>query len=335
MSFASPWLLLSLLALPLVAGGYRLLERRRARASAAWARRAMLPNLVSTRARRLRHLPALLLLVGLTFLLVGFARPQQRLSSVRGGAPTVVLTFDVSGSMASSDIAPSRIRAAHAIAARFVRTLPSTARVAIVTFADTVKLVDSPTFDRARILADLPNAVTPLAGTRIGDGIDDAVSVAIDAVGKGYPGDPYRPGAVLLFSDGAQTAGGPTPGAAANTAYLDGVPIDTVILGTPGGVVSQPLKVDGQTVPNQIRVPVYPQGLESVSHTSAGQSIAVTSAAKLAAVQSALAKVTADFAATALPGEREHELTTAAAALALAFILAGVLLSAFWFGSVA
>ena len=50
MSFASPWLLLRLLLVPLAIVGYVLLERRRAQDGAATGRRAaLLPNMVPSR----------------------------------------------------------------------------------------------------------------------------------------------------------------------------------------------------------------------------------------------------------------------------------------------
>ena len=55
-----------------------------------------------------RHVPAVLLLAGLSTLLVSSARPQTevRLPRIEG---TVILAFDVSGSMAATDIKPTRI----------------------------------------------------------------------------------------------------------------------------------------------------------------------------------------------------------------------------------
>ena len=56
-----------------------------------------------------------LLLVGVTLLLVGFARPKATITVKRHEA-TVVLVLDVSGSMAAKDVAPSRLAAARAAA---------------------------------------------------------------------------------------------------------------------------------------------------------------------------------------------------------------------------
>jgi Ca-activated chloride channel family protein len=234
--------------------------------------------------------------------------------------------------MAATDIAPTRIEAARSIALRFINGLPASDRVAVVSFGDQVHLLVPPTFDRQRAIAGLPSAVVPLSGTRIGDGIDEATSVVIETVGKGYPGDPQKPGAVVLFSDGAQTSGGPTPQQAANTAYIDGIPINTVALGTSKGVVTQPARVDGFNTQVQLPVPVFPQGLATTSQLSSGIALAVGSPAQEASAARVLANVGRNLASTTLPGQRIRELSTDAAGIALALIVAAVLLSAFWFG---
>jgi Ca-activated chloride channel homolog len=334
LSFGSPWLLLSLVLVPVAILGYRALERRRAARAAAWSRPAMLPNIVGRRPQRLRHIPVVLFLIGLTFLLVGFARPQRNLGKVHGSAATIVLTFDVSGSMAANDVPPTRIRAARSLALQILKALPSRFRVGVVTFGTEVHLAVAPTFDRKSVIAALPDAVTPHAGTRIGDGIGQAVSTVVEAVGQGYPGDPTRLGEVLLFSDGVQTAGGPTPAEAANVAFLNGVPVSTVAVGTQHGSVTQQVKVDGFSTPAQFMVPVYPAGLSQVASATGGQAFVLRSQSDLTTVSKALAKVDRTLGSSSAPGQRKHELSTVTAEIALLFILGAVVLSAFWFGTV-
>jgi Ca-activated chloride channel homolog len=335
LSFASPWLLLWLVLVPVAVIGYRALERRRAARADAWSRPAMLPNIVGRRPQRLRHIPVVLFLIGLTFLLVGFARPQRSLGKVHGAAGTIVLAFDVSGSMAANDVRPTRIGAARGVALRFLSQLPSRFRVGVVTFGTKVHLAVGPTFDRKSVIAALPDSITPRSGTRIGDGLDQAVSAVVEAVGQGYPGDPSRLGEVVLFSDGVQTAGGPTPAQAANTAYLNGVPISTVAVGTRKGSVTQQVKVEGFLTPARFMVPVYRSGLSAVSSATGGQAFAVTSRPDLTTVSRALTKQAQTLGSTTVPGQRQHELSTVTAEIALAFILGAVVLSVFWFGTLA
>ncbi len=324
MTFAAPYMLFGLLAVPLAAVGYWVLEGRRSQRAAAWSTRAMLPNIVRRPSERLRHLPAALMLIGLTFLLVGFARPQRVLNSVRSGA-TVVLTFDVSGSMAATDVQPTRIMAAHNGAIAFLNELPSKYQVAVVTFADKVNLAVAPTFNRAKVIAGIPTTVTPLGGTAIGDAVDGSLAVAVRAVGKSHPGNPHPPAAILLISDGAQTAQGTKPQDAAAKARLAGIPVDTISVGTANGQVTQqiPLK-GGQKETKKSPVPVDPTTLQVVSHLTGGQFFKAFSAQQLTQVYKNLGSHTSQ-------AKSKHELSALATGVALIFILAGVVLSALWF----
>src|SRR5215210_5013407 len=150
MSFQSPLLLLLLVAVPLVAAALIWFERRRARGVNAWASPALLPNIAPPSPPRRRYLPVAFFLLGLTLLLVGFARPEAEFDSTREGA-TVVLVIDVSFSMQAADVRPSRLRAARATALRFVDDLPAKYRIGVVTFAEHVSVPAPPTYDRERV----------------------------------------------------------------------------------------------------------------------------------------------------------------------------------------
>lgn len=332
MSFGAPYLLVALVAVPLAVIGYMWLERRRTKRAAAWSSRALLPNIVRRPSRRFGHLPPVLLLLGLAFLLVGFARPQRVVASADRGAPTIVLTFDVSGSMAATDVQPTRILAARAAAVRFLDELPSKYRVAVVTFADQVHLSVAPTLDRKAVIAGIPTSVTPRSGTAIGDGITYAVSVAVAGAGRNEPGSIYRPGAVLLFSDGAQTGAGPTPSEAAVSALVNYVPIDTVAVGTRKAIVTQPITVNGVQTSTQISVPLDSTTLRALATQTGGVFLEQGSLTQSA---DSLTKVYSGLRSYTTPGERTHQVSAAFAAGALVSILAGIALSGLWFGRIA
>src|SRR5262245_33232187 len=155
MSFAAPYLLLTLLAVPLAALAYLWFERHRERRAANWANPALVPNLVERPSPRLRHLPAALFLVGLSFLLVAFARPEATITSEREGA-TVVLAIDTSGSMATPDVKPTRLLAARNASLTFLQELPAKYRVALEVFTDHPAVIVPPTYDRTKIVPLLP-----------------------------------------------------------------------------------------------------------------------------------------------------------------------------------
>jgi Ca-activated chloride channel family protein len=318
-SFASPVLLLGLLAAPLAVWGYLLLERRRAGRAARWSSPTLLPNMVDGDPGRRRHIPAVLFLLGLTLLLVGFARPEARLSQVREGA-TVVLAIDVSGSMGAKDVRPSRLGAAGATAVQFAHDLPHQYRIALVTFSNHAAVRLPPTYAHDEMAGALP--VKPQEeATALGDGIDAALKVAQKAVGPNKPGSPHPPVAIVVLSDGNQNAGQRTPEVAAAEARKAGIPISTVSLGTPGGILFRPL-AGGNT--EQTAVPVQPKDLQAIAKATGGRFFAAQSAVELKQVYE-------DLGSRLLHEKKKREVTVAVTAVALVLILAGALLSGVWF----
>ena len=314
MTFADPELLLVLLVLPVVIVGYVILERGRAARARAWSRAAMMPNVVRHPRRRLALLPQALLLVGLALLLVGLARPQTVLATGSRRPPTIVLAFDTSGSMAAADPMPSRLRVARRIATRFLQELPARFPVAVVTFASAVHLVVPPTLDRQAAIGGLPAAATQLGGTALGDGIDFSVALAARGTNETSPGEIDRPGAVMLFSDGAQTSGGATPEQAAVTAVVDYVPIDSVAVGTRKGVVTQPVVVDGVHATHQIAVPAEPAVMRALARQTSGFFFDASKPSSLAQLD----KVYEPLDAFPVSTHRTRSLDAVTAALALA-----------------
>jgi Ca-activated chloride channel family protein len=327
--FAAPYMLFALVLVPAATLGYLVLEGRRTKRSATWSTPSLLPATVSRPPGPIRHVPVALFLIGLTFLLVGFARPQRSfVDRVRAGA-ILVLTFDVSGSMAASDVQPTRILAAREAAIQLVNRLPPQYQIAVLTFAGRVDLVVAPTTDHAKVIAGLPKTVTPLGGTAVGEAIEEAVATVTQVVGKSHPGNQHPPGAVVLLSDGAQTLPGPQPLDASEHAFLAGIPIDTISVGTPNGIVSQLVPLtDGQFAVQKIPVPVDSTALEEISQTTNGTFLNSGSSKRLN-------RIYKDLGSHVSRSHREHQLNRVAAGVALLFILAGVALSGLWFSRLA
>jgi Ca-activated chloride channel homolog len=319
-SFAAPILLLGLVAVPLAAAGYVWLERRRDQRAAEWASPALVPNLVHRPSARVRHVPAALFLIGLTFLLLGIARPQAKLSSVREGA-TIILAVDRSGSMDAKDVRPTRLLAARNAVFTLLQKLPTKYRVALVTFTDHPAVVVPPTYDRQKVEAALPLKAL-VAGTDIGDAVQTAAVVAAKTVGTSHSGHP--PATVLLLSDGSQTVKGLNPQVAAKNARKLGVPVSTVLIGTPKGVLNRVTNTGGFPEKQSIPVPPSPGDLQTVAKVSGGRFFQATSAQQLIQVYS-------DLGSHQAHQRKKHEVTAAAVGIALGFILAGVLLSGIWF----
>jgi Ca-activated chloride channel family protein len=264
-SFESPLALLALAVVPLAVVAYVLLDRRRAAQAARFASLALFPNVVARAPGRLRHLPVAALLLAVTAVLVGVARPHATISVQREEA-TVVLALDVSRSMTATDVRPTRLAAAQAAARRFLERLPKSFRVADVAFADRANVVAPATDDRAVVQQALAQAQAG-EGTALGEAITLALRAARQVPGA-QDGDPPPPASVLLISDGAQTQGRVTPQGAARRAKAAGIPVYTISLGTPDGVVQRTLP-GGYT--ERVRVPPDPTSLKQVAAASGGE----------------------------------------------------------------
>ncbi len=233
MSFASPWLLLGLLAVPLLVLGYRALQRRPSRYAVRYTNLDVLASVVDTTRSWRRYAGLALFLLALTALLVGFARPSMNRFADREEA-TIVLVIDVSGSMQAEDVEPTRLEAAQKVVRDFLRGLPKRFRVGVVAFSETAEVAAPATEDR-QLAIDAIDYLYPQRGTAIGDGIARGVEVAREADAGSAGLD--RPSAILLLSDGSQTEGILLPQEGAARAKSFKIPVYTVALGTPEGVV--------------------------------------------------------------------------------------------------
>jgi Ca-activated chloride channel family protein len=318
-SFAAPLLLVLLLVVPAAVAGYLWLERRRESRAAGWAAPALLPNLVERPPSWRRHLPVALLLAGVALLLVGFARPHTSISVKRQEA-TVVLVLDVSGSMAAKDARPTRLGAARVAALRFVDKLPEGYRMALVTFSDHAAVAVPATHDLAGIRAGIARAKSGPQGTALADAVSRAVDVGLTVKGQAQ-GARRPPAIVVVFSDGGQTAGRVTPAQAAAKAKKASIPISTVAVGTPDGVVLQPLK-GGFT--ERIQVPAQAEVLQTIARGSAGQFYP-----SVAAVDTK--PIYRELGSRVGRKNKTVEVTAAAAGGGLVLMLSGAVLSGLWF----
>jgi len=258
MSFIWPLMLILLLLLPLGVVLYVRMQRRRRRMMASYGSM----GLVQTAGRQLgarRHIPPTLFLIGLGILIIALARPQTVVSVPRVEG-TVMLTFDVSGSMAAEDLQPNRMEAAKVAARAFVEQQPRGVQIGILAFSDSGLAVQAPTNDQAAILAAI-NRLSPQRGTSLGQGILAAlntIETANQPPSKIYtnltptpapsptpvPQGTYTSAAIVLLSDGENNEN-PDPLQAAQLAADRGVRIYTVGIGSTAGTT---LHVNGFTV---------------------------------------------------------------------------------------
>lgn len=304
MTFQSPWLLLGLLLLPLLAWAYVATERRRRRAAAAFAAPAVSASVVPRRPGWRRHAPLALAWLAIAALIGALARPQVSVA-VPAEQATIVLAMDHSGSMAATDVSPSRLAAALDAGEAFLGKVPARVRVGGVVFDNRAEAVQSPTTDRETLRFALKDAMKPSGGTATGDALATSLEMVRTAGAK-------APGAIVLLSDGKATHGrDPLP--VADEAKRLGVPIYTVALGTASG-----------TLPNGDAVPPDTATLEQIASRSGGQAFTASEADALSAVYEKLGSEVA-------MKKEPREVTAGFAGGAAVLLLLGGGLSLRWF----
>src|SRR5918999_4271910 len=232
MSFKSPRLLLALVAVRAVLAAYALARRRRQRYAVRFPAVATLAKLVDPVPRWRRHLPPALFALALCALAIALARPETTVAVPRERA-SVLLVTDVSGSMRATDVEPSRLDAAKSAALDFIDEVPAEVQLGAVAFSEFAHTLERPGEDRAA-LARLIEDLSAEGGTATGD----ALAQALELLGNRDERHP-PPAAIVLLSDGETTAG-PDPGTVAREAQRLRVPVYTVALGTPDGVIQSP-----------------------------------------------------------------------------------------------
>lgn len=332
MSFIWPAVLGLLLLIPAGAWLYRLLDGRRRRRLAAYGSLALPASRGGTLGRR-RYISPALLLIGLAVMVVALARPQAVVSLPRVEG-TVILAFDVSGSMAADDLKPTRMEAAKAAAREFVARQPASVLIGVVAFSESGFSVQVPTGDQATVLSAI-NRLAPTRGTSLARGILtslDAIAAAEADPAEGYyterttgpdptpvPAGTHSSAVIVLLSDGENTTS-PDPVAAASAAAQRGIRIDTVGLGTQAGAV---LQVEGFRVHTQLDEST----LRQISQATDG-------AYYPAADPTALEAVYDNVEARLVVRPEMIEITSIFAGAALLALLIGGLSSLLWLGRI-
>jgi len=315
MSFTWPLVLIALAAVPVLVALYIDRDRRRVASQAEFGNPDLLPNVVDREPGRLRYLPPLIMLVALVFLIVGVARPHATVSVPREEA-TIVLAMDVSRSMKATDVEPTRLDAARTAAKTFLDDVPEKFRVGVVSFATRAAVGVAPTEDRELVVTAL-DTLTPGEGTAIGD----AVALSLRVGQPQEEGAEAPPRAIVILSDGARDGGQVEPAEAAQQAKQRDVPVYTVLVGTPDGVVEEQLTGGFRRI---IRVPTNPETLEMVAATSGGAFFQAPDA-------EGLSRVYEELGSRLGTREQDREITDVFAAIAAALILVAATISAVLF----
>jgi Ca-activated chloride channel family protein len=318
MSFATPLILLALLAVPLAITAYARQQRRRDRAASAFVTEPMIPSVAPSRPGWRRHAPMFAFALAVVGLVLAAAQPQRSVAvPLTDGA--VVLADDVSSSMAATDVQPSRLIAAERAAARFARSVPGAVRVGLMKFNQKPTLLQSPSTDHSLTVQALPELRVG-GHTAIGSAIAsaDQILAALHS-----PAGRRIPAAIVLLSDGTSNTGVDSVTAARRSAQQH-VPVYTVALGTAHGTITVRQGNATKTVP----VPLNPSELQQIARASGGRTFTAANAAGLSTVYAHLA---------AQLGHKhvQQQITSTFAGAGLVLLLLGGALSLRWFGRLA
>jgi Ca-activated chloride channel family protein len=252
MDFLWPGLLLGLLLLPILVLVYVLAQRRRRPSGVRYSSLSLIHDALPRSSFLRRHLPFALFALALAGLTVALARPVV-IASVPTNQTTIILTIDVSGSMCSTDIPPSRLQAAEDAATKFIESQGSGTQIGLVAFAGFAEIVQTPTTDH-QVLFDALKSLIVGRRTAVGSGIlaaIDAISEIDPNVAKSWtddsPGQPpppvpkgaYAPEIIVALTDGASNAG-VLPTDAAQQAADRGIRVYTIGFGTANGGAMAP-----------------------------------------------------------------------------------------------
>ena len=197
MTFVWPTLLWLLVLVPILAGLYVWILRRRKRSVVRYANLSIVKAAMGRSLGWRRHVPPALLLVAVAILILAVARPQAEVTLASSRA-TVILAMDVSGSMRADDVKPTRIQAAQLAAKKFIEQQPSNVAIGIVAFASIALLVQQPTLEREPLYNAIDNFELR-RGTAIGSGILTSMRTIFPDVNfyygiAGGTGDPLSAG---------------------------------------------------------------------------------------------------------------------------------------------
>jgi Ca-activated chloride channel family protein len=212
LTFARPWLLLLLLAIPLLA---YLRGKRGPAAALTFSSTTTLRAIGKQSAARAGKFLRALIFAALGFFIVALARPQvgKSLTQIEASGIDVMLVLDVSGSMLIKDFTiggeeATRLDAIREVTRKFIEGRPND-RIGIIAFGGRPYVVSPMTLDHDWLLQNLDRVRIGLVedGTAIGSALAVAANRLNDKESKSR--------VIVLLTDGENNAGKISPNTAA------------------------------------------------------------------------------------------------------------------------
>lgn len=189
----------------------------------------LIPKVVDLSGRKIRKRQAIIILVGLLFLIIALSGPRlgYRWQENKHRGLEIIFALDTSKSMLASDIKPNRLEKAK-LAVKDLLQVMQNDKVGLVAFSGTSFLQCPLTVDFnafSSTLDALNTGTIPRGGTAVGE----AIKAARNAFKSGSTGKKI----LIIITDGENHEGDPVPEAKA--AAKDGIAIYTIGVGSPDG----------------------------------------------------------------------------------------------------
>lgn len=231
LTFTRPWLLLLLLAIPLLA---YLRGQRGPAAALTFSSTTTLHTIGKQSASRAGKLLRALALVALAFFIVALAGPQfgKSLTQVEASGIDIMLVLDVSGSMLNKDFTiggeqATRLDAVREDTRKFIEARPND-RIGMIAFGTQPYVVSPMTLDHEWLLQNLNRVRIGLVEE------NTAIGSAIAAAGNRLNDKRSKSRAVVLLTDGDNNAGKIPPAAAAEALKALHIKFYAIGIGTNG-----------------------------------------------------------------------------------------------------
>ncbi|MFW6020278.1 MAG: vWA domain-containing protein [Bacteroidales bacterium] len=286
MTFANPYLLLSLLLVPLFLVYYiRKYHKRQAP-----LRYSSLSGIGDTKSWRVKLYPALFgfRMLALVLLIIAMARPQSstRQEDISIEGIDILISLDISTSMLATDFRPNRLEAAKSVAQEFIANRKND-RLGLVIFSAEAFAQSPLTTDHQMVSNLFDDIKTGMLkdGTAIGEGLATAVSR--------LKNEDTKSKVIILLTDGVNNSGSVDPSTAAEMAEAYGIRVYTIGVGSKGKArvpvgISQ---VTGEYVFRQREVNIDEELLEKIAQNTNGQYFRATNKEKLAEIYQTIDKL--------------------------------------------
>jgi len=234
----------------------------------------------------LRHLPFVLRMTALVFIIIVLARPQStdRQEKTTTEGIDIVLAIDISGSMLARDFTPDRLEAAKDVAIEFISGRPND-RIGLVVFSAESFTQCPLTSDHGvliNLFKDIKSGIIE-DGTAIGLGLSNAVKRLKDSEAKSK--------VIILLTDGMNNTGSVDPLTAAEIAKTFGIRVYTIGVGMKGMAPYPFQDVFGRTVIQKVPVEIDEPTLQEIADMTNGNYFRATNNEKLRQIYTQIDKL--------------------------------------------